>query len=74
MNQTPKRQQLDATERSNLRPGIDVVQPVHDLAKGSVGTRALRIPWYGISAHAEGDERLCLLPGRPWGNPVGDHL
>ena len=33
---------------------------------GSVGTRALRIPWYGISAHAEGDERLCLLPGRPW--------
>jgi len=34
---------------------------------GSVGTRALRIPWYGISAHGEGDERLCILPGRPWG-------
>jgi hypothetical protein len=25
---------------------------------GSVGTRAL---------HGEGDERLCILPGRPWG-------
>ncbi len=32
MNQTTKRQHLAAAKRSNLRPDVDVVQPVHVLA------------------------------------------